>query len=226
MNIVKPDTWTAVDGLGRTLSDAARVGVKRPGKFVGCFYWLWYEIWQHSPARNITKIMEAHPEARNDFNHPAWGEDSHHGTPYYWNEPLYGYYQNLDEYVVRKHAEMIADAGVDVIIFDCTNGTDTWDSAYEALFKVFDEDTRIFAVFRTDFFLENVRAEFVVLGAFAVYHIGNAGLLICVKGDNTDALVVLSGLEDVFENLNYLLSLGNVASVNPLSVHLVALNRA
>lgn len=135
MNIVRPDTWAAVDGLGRTLSDATCVGAKRPGKFVGCFYWLWYEIWQHSPARNITKIMEAHPEARNDFNHPAWGEDSHHGTPYYWNEPLLGYYQISDPYVIRKHAELLADAGVDVLIFDCSNDKFTFKASYEVFFR-------------------------------------------------------------------------------------------
>ena len=135
MHSVRPDTWAAVDGLGRTLSDVTRVGEKRPGKVVGCFYWLWYEIWQHSPARNITKIMEAHPEARNDFNHPAWGEDSHHGTPYYWNEPLLGYYQISDPYVIRKHAELLADAGVDVLIFDCSNDKFTFKDSYEVFFR-------------------------------------------------------------------------------------------
>lgn len=34
---------------------------------------------------------------------------------------------------------MIADAGVDIIIFDCTNGSYTWQPAYEVLFRMFDE---------------------------------------------------------------------------------------
>ena len=135
MSTVKPDTWAAVDGLGRTLSDAKAVGEKRTGKFVGCFYWLWYEIWQHYEPRNITKIMEAHPEARNDFDHPAWGEGSGHGTPYYWNEPLLGYYQITDPYVIRKHAELLADAGVDVLFFDCSNDKFTFKNSYEVFFK-------------------------------------------------------------------------------------------
>ncbi len=136
---VRPDTWVAVDGLGRTLPAYTEVGERDEGKFVGLFYWIWhYNFASGFEAENATEILSEHPEALYDYYHPVWGERPD-GKPYYWNEPLYGYYQNLDEYVVRKHAEMIADAGVDVIIFDCTNGAQTWDPAYEVLFKVFDE---------------------------------------------------------------------------------------
>lgn len=136
---VNPDTWTAVDGLGRTLPTAEQTGEKKQDKFVGMFYWIWhYHHLQNRPARNVTEMLKGNPEAINDFNSPVW-TDEEDGCPHYWNEPLFGYYTNLDEYVVRKHAELIADAGVDVIFFDCTNGTFTWDEGYEALFKVFEE---------------------------------------------------------------------------------------
>lgn len=136
---VRPDTWVAVDGLGRSLPTYEEVGETDNEKFVGMFYWLWhYNFASGFEADNVTEILEQYPEALYDLNHPAW-ENTENGKPYHWNEPLYGYYQNLDEYVVRKHAELIADAGVDVIIFDCTNGSFTWQPAYEVLFKVFDE---------------------------------------------------------------------------------------
>ncbi|MBQ8575787.1 MAG: hypothetical protein IJ447_07070 [Clostridia bacterium] len=136
---VRPDTWVAVDGLGRTLPAYEEVGDRDDEKFVGLFYWTWhYNFASGYEADNVTEILEKNPEAVRDFSHPVW-ENTPSGKPYHWNEPLFGYYQNLDEYVVRKHAEMIADAGVDVIIFDCTNGTYTWEPAYEVLFKVFDE---------------------------------------------------------------------------------------
>lgn len=136
---VRPDTWVAVDGLGRALPTYTEVGETDNEKFVGLFYWLWhYNFASGYEADNVTQILKETPEAVRDFSHSVW-ENTPSGKPYHWNEPLYGYYQNLDEYVVRKHAEMIADAGVDVIIFDCTNGTYTWQPAYEALFKVFDE---------------------------------------------------------------------------------------
>ncbi len=136
---VRPDTWVAVDGLGRTLPTYEEVGERDDEKFVGLFYWTWhYNFASTQEADNATEVLKEYPEALHDFNHPAW-ENTYDGKPYYWNEPLFGYYQNLDEYVVRKHAEMIADAGVDVIIFDCTNGSETWIPAYETLFRVFDE---------------------------------------------------------------------------------------
>ena len=136
---VKPDTWVAVDGLGRSLPTYEDVGETDNRKFVGLFYWTWhYNFASEFEADNVTEILKKNPEAVRDFSHPVW-ENTPSGKPYHWNKPLFGYYQNLDEYVVRKHAEMIADAGVDVIVFDCTNGTYTWQPAYETLFKVFDE---------------------------------------------------------------------------------------
>lgn len=136
---INPDTWTAVDGLGRTLPTYDEAGEKKQDKFVGLFYWTWhYHHAQNRPVRNVTQMLMQDPNAVRDFDNPVW-TDKEDGCPHYWNEPLFGYYTNLDEYVVRKHAELIADAGVDVIIFDCTNGTQTWDEAYETLFKVFEE---------------------------------------------------------------------------------------
>ena len=136
---VRPDTWVAVDGLGRSLPTYEEVGERDEEKFVGLFYWTWhYNFAQNFEALNATEILQKFPEAVRDYNHPAWNNEPN-GRPYYWNEPLFGYYSGLDEYVVRKHAELIADAGVDVIIFDCTNETSTWEPAYETLFRVFDE---------------------------------------------------------------------------------------
>ena len=136
---INPDTWTAVDGLGRTLPTYEEAGEKKQEKFVGLFYWTWhYHHSQNRPARNITQMLLKAPDAVRDFDNPVW-TDTEDGCPHYWNEPLFGYYTNLDEYVVRKHAELIADAGVDVIIFDCTNGTQIWEEAYEVLFRIFEE---------------------------------------------------------------------------------------
>ena len=136
---VNPDTWVATDGLGRTLPTYEEAGEKNQEKFVGLFYWTWhYHHSQNRPARNVTEMLSKDPGAVRDFDNPVWTDDGD-GIPHYRNEPLFGYYTNVDEYVVRKHAEMIADAGVDVIIFDCTNGTEVWEDGYETLFKIFEE---------------------------------------------------------------------------------------
>ena len=134
---INPGSWAAVDGLGRTVASHADVGDKDQNKFVGIFYWTWH-LSQSSgkKAHNVTQIINQYPEARNDWNHSAW-QNTSSGTPYFWDEPMFGYYVNSDKYVVRKHAEMLADADVDVVIFDCTNGTFTWPEGYNVLFEVF-----------------------------------------------------------------------------------------
>lgn len=131
----EPTTWSAVDGLGRSLSQ----DVPQKEKFVGMFYWTWHYPWTEDfPARNTTQILSRFPEAVNDFDHPAW-QNTGVGTPHYWDEPLFGYYSDLDAYVLRKHAELLADADIDVILFDCTNGTNTFIQGYETLFRVWQE---------------------------------------------------------------------------------------
>ncbi len=55
---------------------------------------------------------------------------------HYWGEPLYGYYQSTDPWVIRRHARLLADAGVDTLIFDTTN-TETYPDVYSRLCEVF-----------------------------------------------------------------------------------------
>lgn len=139
-SLIKPDTWAAVDGLGRTLPCAAQTGEKNQTKFVGMFYWTWHTNFGGSlTAKNVTEILREHPEIAYDFNSPIWESESFYpnGRPFFWDEPLWGYYSDLDAYVLRKNAELLADAGVDVIFFDCTNDTATFDNACEKLFEVF-----------------------------------------------------------------------------------------
>ena len=132
-----PDTWDATDGLGRVLPTHEETGDVRQGKFVGLFYWTWHCTHANAtPPHNVSKIIEEYPEAIHDLNHPAWGNIN---APHHWNEPLFGYYNTIDKWVLRKHAEMLADAGVDVIIFDNTNGTFTWRQSYIRLLEVFAE---------------------------------------------------------------------------------------
>ncbi len=132
------DTWVATDGLGRALPTHSEVGAPRKDRFVGVFYFLW--LGQHSKTgpHDVTKILQAHPEAMQDAGHPAWGpEHAYH----HWGEPLFGYYVSDDAYVIRKHAEMLSDADVDVIFFDVTNNA-TYRNCYMTLCRVFSEVRR------------------------------------------------------------------------------------
>ena len=139
---ILPDTWAAVDGLGRTLPANFEVKSKDDRKFVAMFYWTWHSLYvDNYPAKNVTEILKEHPEIVNDFHSPIWNDEPWYpnGRPYFWGEPIWGYYRSTDEYVLRKNAELLADAGVDVIFFDCTNGSNTFDNYCEKLFEVFEE---------------------------------------------------------------------------------------
>jgi hypothetical protein len=123
------DTWVATDALGRSVSTNEQAGNPRPGKFVGIFYFLWLgEHGQGGPYDN-TKILAADPDAMKKSTSPPWGPLNQY---HYWGEPLFGYYLSDDPWVYRKHAQMLADAGVAVVIFDVTNQY-TYKKSYTAL---------------------------------------------------------------------------------------------
>ena len=126
---------TATDALNRKLPSWEEAGDSRQKKYVGLFYWTWQnDMAKSSPAYDVTKILAQYPEAVDDYNHPAWPKAA---PCFFWGEPLYGYYRRTDDWVLRRHAELLALAGVDVLIFDCTNGNYTWKEAYMELCKVF-----------------------------------------------------------------------------------------
>ena len=133
------DQWTATDALGRKTPEVQETGGIRKNKFVGIFYLTWHSegMADFSPVLNITEILQKNPEAAFKADHPSWrGLD---GGVFWWDEPLFGYYRTTDDWVLRKHAELLADAGVDVIFMDCTNGKMTWKSSYMKLLKVWDQ---------------------------------------------------------------------------------------
>lgn len=130
------DNWVATDALGRKLPRASEVTSSKANGLVGLFYWTWHtDQLADCPPYNTSQILASHPEALDDYNSPAWGQS----CTYWWDEPLFGYYRTTDEWVLRKHAEMLADAGVDVVFFDCTNGSYTWKSSYTKLLEVWDQ---------------------------------------------------------------------------------------
>ncbi len=129
----------ATDALGRKLPTFEEAGGSRKDKLVGMFYWTWHTDANasFSPVLNITQILQQYPDAETNAEHPAWQGIT--GGVFWWDEPLFGYYRTTDEWVLRKHAEMLADAGVDVVFFDCTNGNLTWKTSYTKLLEVWSQ---------------------------------------------------------------------------------------
>ncbi len=132
------DTWVATDALGRKLPRHEEVGPPRAHKFVGIFYFLW--LGRHGDAGpfDISKILGADPDALTKPDSPLWGPLH---VPHHWGESIFGYYVSDDEGVLRKHAQMLSDAGVDVVLFDVTNQL-TYPESYQALCRVFDQVRR------------------------------------------------------------------------------------
>ncbi len=129
---VMPDTWVFTDGLGRESLTYEDVGGVKEDKTVAMFYWTWHVDLAYSTPFNNNEFMLKYPEAKNDYDHPAWPTG---GVAYFWNEPLYGYYRTNDPWVLRRHAELLANAGVDTVFTDNTNGNYTWKSSYTPLFE-------------------------------------------------------------------------------------------
>ncbi len=125
---------TATDALGRKLPGSELVGTPKKDKLVGIFYWTWHtQPGMKNPPFNVTEYLTRNPKALEDYKNEIWPKRN---SPWFWGEPLFGYYLDTDSWVLRKHAEMLADAGVDVVIFDCTNGNITWKESYTKLCEV------------------------------------------------------------------------------------------
>ena len=103
------DHWLAVDALGRVLPRPEDCP-PRPGRHVGMFYFLTHKPGGDGP-HDVSKIIAANPAD------PAFLPNKAH----HWGEPEFGTYASTDPWVIRRHGEMLADAGVDTIIFDVTN---------------------------------------------------------------------------------------------------------
>ncbi len=118
------NTWGVTDGLGREMPSASETGAARTDKYVLMFYHNWHYEFTRSAVsfdgkapRNVTRILSEYPDALE--NAKRWGPAE---TYHYWGEPIFGYYSlRTDDYVVRKHAQMLTDAGVDAIVLDYTN---------------------------------------------------------------------------------------------------------
>jgi hypothetical protein len=127
----KNGTYAAVDDLGRILAmpgDKRIPKEYREDKYVGVFYFLWHGTGDTSKVHDITKIMASDPEAA--WKPELWGGFS---VMHWWGEPLFGYYYANDEWVLRKHVQMLTDADVDFLVFDTTNNSVYADTALKLM---------------------------------------------------------------------------------------------
>jgi hypothetical protein len=127
------ETWTATDALGRTTPTNIKVQQPHRKRFVGVFYFLTHgsRAYYDRPNENLdygafgddprvlrdnTQIIAT--SGGNPVTNPGAWKD---GGTYWWGEPAAGYFLADDPWVARKNLAMLANAGVDVLIFDVTN---------------------------------------------------------------------------------------------------------
>ena len=141
--------YAGTDDLGRSLytqysqytttnhkqavSDPATVGVygQNGEHYVGIFYFLWMGEHGDTGAWDMTHIVEKYGDkAYNTKTCNAWGAV---GQMHHFAEPLYGYYYSSDQWVMRKHMELLSNANVDFLYIDVTNGYEYYDNAIKLM---------------------------------------------------------------------------------------------
>ncbi len=122
------DTWVATDNLKRSVQISYTDTLKKEKK-VGIFYFLWHQmngpLFDHNKAYQeggVNKVWDIIAQGDIGYGH-------------YWAEPYFGYYRSDDEWVIRKHTNMLVNAGIDFIYFDMSNGH-TYEQTYMTLLKV------------------------------------------------------------------------------------------
>ncbi len=119
---VDPD-YTEFDGEGNLKyvdADKRTVGVygSNGEHYVGIFYFLWLGTNSFRKGKNIEEIVAEYGKDARKADLAEWGNVY---DVFFFAEPLYGYYSSNEEWIVRKHMELLTNAGIDFLYFDTTN---------------------------------------------------------------------------------------------------------
>ncbi len=112
------------DRLGREITPCDRPKNDKE-RYVGMFYlcWLGNEPTKQDGIYNITELMKTEEGRAQLWNYTDPDPNiSPLGKFHFVNEPLYGYYNSSDEWVVTRHLEMLTAAGIDYLYIDVSNG--------------------------------------------------------------------------------------------------------
>jgi len=118
----------ATDALGRKYYS---VSGYQKDKYVGLFYFEWLGQHNSDGIYDIQKMLDEGDET------DVYGTNNINAF-YYFSKPLYGYYNSVDEWVVRKHVELFMLAGIDFLGIDCTNAY-IYENSVGVLLKVLKE---------------------------------------------------------------------------------------
>jgi hypothetical protein len=125
-----------VDHFGRIFESVSSM---KADKQVGLFFWLWIGQPHAGNIYDASKIL-AMPNGLKlltEFQHQD-ETISPNGQAHFWGEPIWGYYNSEDEWVLRKQVEMLTMAGIDFIYFDATNAF-IYKNVFMKLLAIIDE---------------------------------------------------------------------------------------
>lgn len=128
------ESLTATDRLGRNVPAIKGTDGE---KYVGMFYFLWngQERSKQTKIYDNTRLMELLGDEFWDGTEILTSPPNQY---HYWGEPLFGYYNAQDPFVIRRHLEMITMAGVDFLVFDATNQF-TYNQVWQVMFPIMEE---------------------------------------------------------------------------------------
>ena len=120
------------DDFGRVILPVD--GKVNDDRYVGMFYFL--TLGQHANHSGIYDINQITYEgtfndAFSKFNTPLTPV----GAAHFWGEPVWGYYDSRDPWVMRKQIEMLTMAGVDFLVLDTSNNV-LYESVTAVLFEL------------------------------------------------------------------------------------------
>lgn len=95
-------------------------GKKDNEKYVGMFFFL--TLGQHLNHSGIYDISKITQDGLDNEAFQSNNSASPVGAAHFWGEPVFGYYNSADEWVIRKQIEMLTMAGIDFIALDTSNG--------------------------------------------------------------------------------------------------------
>lgn len=123
---------SSTDDYGRIVSPAD----SKKDKYVGLFFFL--TLGQHAGHDGHYDISKITQYGTHYENFQANNERSPLGSAHFWGEPVWGYYNSEDPWVMRKQIEMLTMAGIDFICFDTTNAV-LYQNVVDVLLEIMEE---------------------------------------------------------------------------------------
>jgi hypothetical protein len=121
--------WTATYATGNFAFESQYPAYK-DDRVVGIFYFLWigahgYDVHEDHNEVTVPKATDINSPYDNNELLKANPTNPQYGPVHafhHWGKPYFNYYVSNDRWVIRKHAQMLSDAGIDVVFLDVTNG--------------------------------------------------------------------------------------------------------